>query len=297
MWPFRKETSAATIGPVSSADLAEAQALIRQATRRFDVLYPDDVASVIGAGLGVTARREGRLIGIALLGRPLAASTWLRAVALAPGETPLRLLAPLLQGIEQTAQQLSCTLILYGAEEEVDEWMLPALREAGYTYDTEVVVYAKHDSRIPSYGHRAVQLRRAEHADLPALVQLDRRCFSAQWLKDGQVLEQALHDGIVTLAELDGTLVGYSYVSRHYAGRLAHLVRIAVHPAFQHQAIGVRLMAGFVESACASGAEALTLNTQAFNHHAQRLYQWFGFAPTGERQIIMRRILALAVQS
>ena len=34
--------------------------------------------------------------------------------------------------------------------------------------------------------------------------------------------------------------------------------------------------------------DLITLNTQAYNTAAQRLYEWFGFRRTGERQAILR---------
>ena len=54
------------------------------------------------------------------------------------------------------------------------------------------------------------------------------------------------------------------------------------------QSIGVRLLADLVAFARVRGADLLTLNTQSYNTDAQRLYEWFGFRRTGERQAILR---------
>jgi len=72
------------------------------------------------------------------------------------------------------------------------------------------------------------------------------------------------------------------------SGRLIHLVRIAVLPQRRGQAIGVRLLADVVEFSRVRGADLMTLNTQSYNTDAQRLYEWFGFRRTGERQAILR---------
>ena len=63
------------------------------------------------------------------------------------------------------------------------------------------------------------------------------------------------------------------------------LCRVAVH---QGQAIGVRLLADVVDFARVRSADVLTLNTQAHNTSAQRLYEWFGFHRTGEQQTVLR---------
>jgi ribosomal protein S18 acetylase RimI-like enzyme len=71
-----------------------------------------------------------------------------------------------------------------------------------------------------------------------------------------------------------------------------HLVRIAVDPPHQGEQIGIRLMAEVVGFAAEQAATMVTLNTQAYNTHAQRLYRWFGFAPSGERQLVLQRHLS-----
>jgi [ribosomal protein S18]-alanine N-acetyltransferase len=292
MWPFRRDLPATpAVQLVGPADLPEIQALFARADRCYDLLYPDQIALSAEAALGVTARRADRLVGVLLLSRPLAGSSWIRAAALTTAEASPPLLAALLDGLLAAAAGLQLQQLYYGADEQIDDWMVPALRKVGFRHLTDVVVYAKYDGLIPAVGHPAVHLRPAVAADLAQLAQLDQRCFAAEWLKDAPILMQALHDGVVTVAETDDAIVGYSYISRHFAGRLAHLVRIAVDPASQHQQIGVRLLADFVVRARAGGAETLTLNTQAFNAQAQRLYQWFGFLQTGERQLIWQRTI------
>jgi ribosomal-protein-alanine N-acetyltransferase len=65
-------------------------------------------------------------------------------------------------------------------------------------------------------------------------------------------------------------------------GREAHLTRIAVHPDWQGQGVGKRLLAAAVQTAQSHSARSLTLNTQVSNRRSQRLYRAFGFAPTGQ---------------
>jgi ribosomal protein S18 acetylase RimI-like enzyme len=89
------------------------------------------------------------------------------------------------------------------------------------------------------------------------------------------------------VAEFGGELVGYAFLTGHQGGRLYHLVRIAVAPGYQGRGIGVRLLAEVVDYCSSRRAHVLTLNTQADNHTAQRLYEWFGFTRNGDHQIVM----------
>jgi ribosomal protein S18 acetylase RimI-like enzyme len=150
-------------------------------------------------------------------------------------------------------------------------------------------VYEKQRLTIPSTGNPAVHIRPAVREDLPAILRLDQVCFEPQWTKDDTILSPAIEQGpYFVIAELEGKVVGYAYATAHFGGRWMHLVRIAVLPEHRGQRIGVSLLADLITYARQSGATAVTLNTQAYNQSAQRLYRWFGFAPTGEQHPILR---------
>jgi ribosomal protein S18 acetylase RimI-like enzyme len=113
-------------------------------------------------------------------------------------------------------------------------------------------------------------------------------------MKDDTTLGQAITEGtFFVVGELGGRTVGYAYATSHFGGRLLHLVRIAVDPRKQGRGIGVRLLAEVIRFAQEQQAHIVTLNTQAYNTRAQRLYQWFGFTDSGERQPVMRYDLGL----
>jgi ribosomal protein S18 acetylase RimI-like enzyme len=82
--------------------------------------------------------------------------------------------------------------------------------------------------------------------------------------------------------------VGYAYATSHFGGKLVHLVRIAALPQYQRKGVGARLLAEVIKFAQRQNADLVTLNTQSYNEHAQRLYRWFGFAPNGESQTVLR---------
>jgi ribosomal protein S18 acetylase RimI-like enzyme len=215
--------------------------------------------------------------------------TWLRALALSnnlPVEGGLDHLLPPFHALLRSLEMRS---LFYASGESSDVWLQPALIARGYVCDTEVVVYEKRELEIPSPGNPAVRVRRAQAVDLPVVLAIDRACFSPQWHKDESIIGSSLVESpYFVMAELDSTPVGYAFATNHYSGRLIHLVRIAVLPACQGRAVGVRLLAEVVGYARALGADSLTLNTQIDNVRARQLYEWFGFRRTGEGQTVLR---------
>jgi ribosomal protein S18 acetylase RimI-like enzyme len=182
--------------------------------------------------------------------------------------------------------------IFYAGDEDTDTWLLPALRQTGYTIDTTVVVYEKHDFSVPDEGNTQIALRPARADDLPALVELDTLCFEAHWTKDETLLHEALTErGLFAVALAGEQIVGYAYATTHFGGRLVHLVRIAVHPQQRRHGIGARLLAAVVHYSREQQADLITLNTQSYNERAQQLYRWFGFVRNGEYQTVLRHNL------
>jgi ribosomal protein S18 acetylase RimI-like enzyme len=165
----------------------------------------------------------------------------------------------------------------------------PELERFGYVPDTMVVVYEKHDMSIPSYGDQEMFVRPARLSDLADLVSLDNRCFESHWTMNEPVFSAAiLEPSFFMVAQVGSSAIGYAYATSHFGGRLVHLVRIAVDPAQRGNGIGARLLAEVITFARRQGADLVTLNTQSYNEQAQRLYRWFGFAPNGEYQTVLR---------
>jgi [ribosomal protein S18]-alanine N-acetyltransferase len=152
----------------------------------------------------------------------------------------------------------------------------------------DVVTYEKVGMEVPSSGNQVVIVRQARPDDLQAVLHLDAICFPTPWGKGEEILGPALISApYFSVAEFSGDVIGYTYVTVHQAGLHAHLVRIAVSPAFQGHAIGVRLLADVVRFCRHRRIDLLTLNTQDYNIQAQRLYEWFGFQRTGEIQAVL----------
>jgi ribosomal protein S18 acetylase RimI-like enzyme len=62
---------------------------------------------------------------------------------------------------------------------------------------------------------------------------------------------------------------------------MAHLSRMTVHPDHQGRGIGAALVARAIDGYHQRNLRAVSLNTQSDNLASRRLYERFGFRPTG----------------
>ena len=91
-----------------------------------------------------------------------------------------------------------------------------------------------------------------------------------------QTIERRLKDGWGLAYILDGkTLAGYVICKTE--GELTDIMRLGVHPSYQRQGIGRKLL----EAAKEKGAPHLLICVNADNHHARDMYLASGFIPTG----------------
>lgn len=288
---FRRslDLNLAGLRQVSPADLSGVSRLFRGSTHRFMGFPSDDLPALLAGAPGMLLVAGEEIWAAAIGGWRTDSTIWLRGLALANNLPLDGSLAVLLPSFHALLRSLGVREVFYAGDEVADVWLLPALIAQGYVPDTEVVVYEKHGLEVPSAGSQAVRLRRVEAVDLPAVLAVDRACFDPQWSKDEGIIGPSIFESpYFVVAEWDGAIVGYAFVTTHFGGRLVHLVRIAVLPRYQGRAIGVRLLAAVIAYARSIGATSLTLNTQANNAAAQRLYEWFGFHRTGERQPVRR---------
>lgn len=296
MWLFRKslDLSRATVRPVQDSDLTRVSRLLRDGAKRYNNLPGAALAATLAAGNGVALQLGDELVGMALVSAPNAGTCWLRALACAEHSELRAQLAALSNALRTILATRGVQRIYYSGDEVADTWLTPLLAQNAFQPDTDVIVYEKRNYAIPAPGNAHVQLRPPTAVDLAAVLRVDAACFEAQWTKDDLILGPAITQGPCFLvAEIADTLVGYAYATNHFNGRLVHLVRIAVDPQLQGQQVGVRLLAAVITYAAQQHADAITLNTQAYNNHAQRLYRWFGFQPTGERQTVLRADVGL----
>lgn len=161
-------------------------------------------------------------------------------------------------------------------------WLARMLAEAGFTYEEDVVTLRRRlgaRGRSPSVS-ATVQVRRADLADLAALVAVDQAAFPPEWWLRERVLRRAvLQAASVHVALLDEQMVGYELTLQYH--NIAHLTRLATLPEMQRQGVATALVSTLLVDAHQRGADTITVNTQRSNLASQNLYRRFGFDFTG----------------
>lgn len=288
---FRRslDLSLATPRAATPDDLAAVSRLLSSSAHRFVGFPSANLPALLSSAPAVVLAAGKEIWAAAIAGWRSESTTWIRALGLTDGLFVGPTIDLLLPAFHDRLRAQGLLKVFYAGDETADLWIQPALTGRGYAHETDIVVYEKSATDVPSHGNTQVRVRRAQAVDLPALLEVDQACFAAQWTKDESIIGPAIFEmPYFVVAELAGRIVGYAFATMHYDGRLIHLVRIAVLPAYQGQAIGVRLLADVVDFARVRSADVLTLNTQAHNTSAQRLYEWFGFHRTGEQQTVLR---------
>lgn len=292
---FRRKSrsDALTARRVTRDDQPRLARLIETAALRFLTSEVDEIAGLFQHDPSAVLLEQGRIVGAASFGWRTAPVAWLRTLLLDNDVITGEALDKLAQVLHATLRQEHVTLAAVTLDDWSATWLGSPLARLGYVPMVEVVGYEKYQLERPHAGNQVVRVRPAQRADTAAILALDAACFPLPWVKGDEILGAAvLSSPFFIVAEFGGRLVGYAFLTGHQGGRLYHLVRIAVAPEYQGRGIGVRLLAEVVDYCASRRAHVLTLNTQADNHAAQRLYEWFGFARNGDRQTVIGYDLA-----
>jgi ribosomal-protein-alanine N-acetyltransferase len=242
----------------------------------------------IGNPACLVAEADRRIVGLGMGVRDASDVAWLRAVVMEGGlgvNVLLDvLLPPLLAALRsQGIRQLACMAWA--------NWLSDKLAEHGFSPLTHVVTLVQNDATFPRHPSvNGILLREAESADVDTITSLDHAAFSTEWWYSGTTFFRAMHDRThFIMAERNGLLAGYGF--GHAFGVQAHITRLAVHPEQQGQGLGTRLLEALIMHFRARGAETITLNTQADNQDALRLYDHFGFTSAGDVVTVWRTFL------
>jgi [ribosomal protein S18]-alanine N-acetyltransferase len=136
---------------------------------------------------------------------------------------------------------------------------------------------------LPPRNGEVVDIVEMRRRDIGSVVAIEREIFAEPWSQGlylSELAQRATRNYYVASAA--GCVVGYAG-GILVAGE-AHVTTIGVAPSWQKRKIGARLLYRFVTGAREWGAESITLEVRMSNNHAQRLYEWFGFAPVGVRK-------------
>jgi ribosomal protein S18 acetylase RimI-like enzyme len=162
-----------------------------------------------------------------------------------------------------------------------DYWPLYWLERMGFVPVSEVMAYRKNALTVPAYhAPSGLVIRPMAMEDLPLLAAIEVAAFEPRWRHSAQDLQLAWRHAICfEVALLDGHPVAFQFSTGGDGN--AHLSRMTVHPAQQGMGIGAALLASAVRSYQLQNISSVTLNTQADNLASRRLYERFGFRPTG----------------
>ncbi len=124
-------------------------------------------------------------------------------------------------------------------------------------------------------------IRKLGYSDLPQVIAIERRAFSAPWSLAMFVLELSKPSGLCLAAVDAGSsrLVGYLILSRY--DTVWHLMNVAVEPVRRRQGIARAMLEEMFERA--GPDEQYTLEVRTSNAPAIALYKNYGFRSAGTR--------------
>lgn len=274
--------------PLVESDLPPLMGLLEQTPWASLSIPHDEFRLTLNDQLSIVLEYNGKLWGCVLMGYAVGPIAWIRALIVHHSLRPAEAVTEFLQAAEGYAKAHGVERLLIMSDERDASWLLPWVLHKGYQPQLDVVGYEKRAMNIPAWGNTGAWIRPATTDDVPMIAKIDAAAFADEWVKSSTILAGVFPVApFYIVAELNHTIVGYAFATVHHGGMMAHLVRIAVDPALQGQAIGVRLLAELVDWCSLNGVQLLSLNTQNTNQHAQRLYEWFGFMRNGERQTVL----------
>lgn len=126
-----------------------------------------------------------------------------------------------------------------------------------------------------------IELRPATSGDIPALLDVDSRCFEPFWSYDARHLTEFLATSRLTVAEQRDEVLGYTLCTVSRGDGL--LGRLCVVPEWRRRGVGSSLVSDAVRYVGEQGGAHLMLSTQVDNATSQALYRQANFHDTGRR--------------
>ena len=277
------------LSPILPADRPAVTSFVRSAAwnyQHFD--YPHGEALFHS---GYQAHdKAGRLVG--LLGCWLDHPPIARLLYAAVGQwgRPREVIAALLEPNERDMRRA-------GAEELVflglAPWLARSLEFAGFAIRTTVISYQRWGWELPTAGNPLVYIRPACLADASILSRLDDAAFEPMWRYEAEMHRRLIERAaLCVVAELRERPIAYLTNNVQYGQ--GQIIRLVVHPAWQAQAIGTRLLVEAIEFFRTRSIREIMVNTQSDNLVSRRLYERFGFTLFGEEVPAMVKPLAPA---
>lgn len=127
-----------------------------------------------------------------------------------------------------------------------------------------------------------LEVRKMLIKDIPAVVEIEKRCFSVPWTRGAFEAELKKNKlALYYVGLLEGQVVGYG--GMWLIVDEGHITNIAVHPDFQGRRVGEEITKALIQEAKNRNVYRVTLEVRKSNHIAQGLYRKLGFITCGIR--------------
>lgn len=124
-----------------------------------------------------------------------------------------------------------------------------------------------------------IEVRDMVNADLDRVMEIENLCFKAPWGRED--LYREINDNqlsVLLVVTINDLVVGFcDYWNTFDSGTIC---QIAIHPDYQHQSLGTRLLNEVIKDAKAKKTRTLTLEVRESNSKAIKFYQKHGFIIT-----------------
>lgn len=128
-----------------------------------------------------------------------------------------------------------------------------------------------------------ITIRPMSKKDIPEVLSIEQASFPSPWT-EGMFLQEVRDNRLshFVVAQYKEEIVGYA--GFWIVLDEAHLVNLAVAPAYRNQGIGRQLLMVILKIAINKGAQKATLEVRASNLNARKFYQRFSFKPVAVRK-------------
>lgn len=234
----------------------------------------------------LVSRREGQIIGCLIVASDPPPAAWVRAAAFNYlGLSRHQIRSQFVDMIAKTAERLSRSGVTTLCWMSPRRWAEPWLVDAGFQIHTTMITYRKEGLHLPTLAPRPADLtiRPVLPEDMRVLAEIEAAAYVPLWRHSARGLQRAWRSAFTfDVALWQGEVVGFQHTTRANRDD-AHLARITIRPDLQGMGLGSYLLVEGIERFRKEGIKHITLNTQAENVNAQRLYSRFGFQATPYR--------------
>ncbi len=233
------------------------------------------------------AWQDRQLLGCLGLSPAAAGWRWIRLLGIRDGCMPGALLREMWARAESECR---CRGDAGVALLALSNWLGTYLAGLDFRSHDDLITLQHIGSRLPREPDSPARLREVEVEDLERLWQIDKQAFAPPWQIERDDLWRTFRVAMsATVACVKGAIVGYQFCVRH--GDVAHLARLAVHPACQGQGVASLMLHGLLSDLLEGNFDAITVNTQRSNLRSQRLYARFGFLRDGKDYPLWQKAL------